>query len=303
MKKVIGISALCIVGLFLLLQSSGEAQTAVTVRCSAGQLIQPVIDASGPDTTITVHGVCNENITIDSTKSNITLIGYVPTVTINGATTSATILIEGRGIVIQGLNVTGGEYGIQVKYGGTATINGTTIQGALLDGVVVSMGSSLDLLNNTIQNNSRYGIDVADNSVTRIGFVSSTDTVAQPNTIQNNANDGIIISRSSSARIVGNTIVNNTGDGIGVIRESHADISDNVINGNGNDGIDVVDNSGVNLGNTSGSTIFDLPNSTTVNNGVYGISCTVGGYADDLLGTLNGATAATNFTNGCINNL
>jgi hypothetical protein len=28
-----------------------------------------------------ITGICNENITIDSTKSNITLIGYVPTVT------------------------------------------------------------------------------------------------------------------------------------------------------------------------------------------------------------------------------
>lgn len=81
---------------------------------------------------------------------------------------------------------------------------------------------------------------------------------------------------------------------------SHADISNNTINSNGEDGIEVIENSGVNLGNDSGDTIFDLPNDTTVGseNGTaggdpdFGIRCFINSYANGRLGTLNGIDEA-----------
>jgi hypothetical protein len=64
-----------------------------------------------------------------------------------------------------------------------------------------------------------------------------------------------------------------------VLRGSQADISNNAIDSNGQSGVVLSTNSVVNLGSTTGSTIFDLPNTTTVKNGNKGIFCSLGGVA------------------------
>ncbi len=85
---------------------------------------------------------------------------------------------------------------------------------------------------------------------------------------------------------------------------SHAQISNNAINGNSQNGFFVTQNSGVTLGSDAGSTIYDLPNTTTINNGGEGLKCTIGGYADGRIGTLNGSGPnPTSFTKNCINSL
>jgi hypothetical protein len=76
-----------------------------------------------------------------------------------------------------------------------------------------------------------------------------------------------------------------------------------VINGNGDNGIKVDGNSGVNLGNPGGTSIFDLANTTTVNNSKRGVYCEIGGYADGLLGTLNGVNGDALFDASCIDSL
>ena len=113
--------------------------------------------------------------------------------------------------------------------------------------------------------------------------------------------DGIILRGSACARIVGNTISNNTDDGIKVVEASVADIAGNLIDGNGQNGIFVSQGSGVNLGNDTGDTIFDLPNSGT--NGDKGLSCSIGGYVDGLLGTLDGLHGALRISKGCFNSV
>jgi len=301
MKKEVIIYVLLIIGLFLwLLPSVGQA---ATVNCNLGQSLQGAINSAAAGSTIKVKGTCNENVLIDETRINITLDGG-GTATIHGTSvTQDTVDVRGRGIVIKRLHITGGNNGINVHRGGTATIDSNTIELTNNNGVLVGAAGFATFINNMIQNNTQHGIGIQDNATAHIGFDSYSDTVAQPNTIQNNGNQGINIQRSSSASVVGNIIKNNTYNGIKVRRDSHADISANVINGNDYNGIRVEDNSGVNLGNTTGSTIFDLSNSTTVNNGIKGISCNIGGYADGLLGTLNGVNGATVFSKGCVNNL
>jgi hypothetical protein len=82
--------------------------------------------------------------------------------------------------------------------------------------------------------------------------------------------------------------LDNTENGINVNKVSVAEISDNTIDGNGQNGIFVIEGSGVSLGNDIGNPIFDLPNSGA--NGNRGLSCSIGGYVDGVLGTLNGFT-------------
>jgi parallel beta-helix repeat protein len=272
--------------------------------------LQAAINAASTDgTTITVSGTCNENVTIAEHKHRLTLEGG-GTATINGADPTAhTIFVRGRGTTIRGFTITGGRNGVLVFTGGTALIDGNTIQNTGSNGIVLAQDSAGRIVNNTIQDNPITGIVVTEHSSARIGFLNNADTVASPNTIQNNGNQGIIVTRSSSARIVGNTISNNglasASDGIAVLRASQADISSNTVDGNGRDGIFLNLNSVVNLGADTGATIFDLPNDTTAGseNVNFGIRCATGGAADGRQGTLNGAAGPASFAGNCVNSL
>lgn len=308
MKKALIRSVLFVFGLLLcLLPSPGDAFT-LTVNCDKGQHIQSLFGIVPlMDITIIVKGTCNENVLIDEKNVNITLNGG-GTATIHGPNPSSnTLAVNGRGIVIQGFYITGGYNGIQVRRGGTAIIDSNTIHDTNNHGIVVSDGGFATIINNTIRYNASNGIEVHDTAGAHIGFNQYSDTVTQANTVQNNGNQGINVQRSAIATVVGNYIENNYKNGILVQKNSHADISGNHINGNGlitgANGIRVQDGSGVNLGNSTGSTIYDLPNYTTAKNGNVGISCNLLGYADGLLGSLSGIYGQKGISITCLDNL
>jgi parallel beta-helix repeat protein len=230
------------------------------LNCSTGT-ITDFLPRLRPGDRLLVTGTCNENVSIDPRFNSITLEAQ-GAATINGPDATAnTVLISGKGITIKGFTITGGSRGIIVSRGGSATIDGNTIQNTGSDGIQVSENGTARIINNTIQNNPDTGISIFDNSSAHIGFERGTETTASPNTIQNNATRGILISNHASARIVGNTINGNGDDGIGVARASQAAISSNSINNNAGDGIFVSGNSHIQLGADTGSGIFDLPNS------------------------------------------
>jgi parallel beta-helix repeat protein len=313
-KKIYGLIAL---GAFLwFLPSVGLGQCNVSIGTTSYTSINAAVNAAGPFTTINVSGTCNEIVQIPANKNSVTLNGggtatiscQSPPFPQGFCATQINVLILGKAISITGFNITGGVTGIQLIGGSNATINGNTIYGTDRSGISVAQDSFAHILNNTIHDAGinpslpgrfpqRGGIIVNDNSSAYIGVRSPSDTVASPNIIRNNFN-GIILGRSSSARIVGNTISNNTEDGIVVSQVSQADIADNLIDGNGENGIFVTQSSGVNLGNDKGTTIFDLPNSGT--NGNKGLSCSIGGYVDGVLGTLYGTHGALGFNLSCL---
>ncbi len=103
----------------------------------------------------------------------------------------------------------------------------------------------------------------------------------------------MVVSNNSSARVIGNTIQNNAGVGIQILRDSHADIASNTINSNG-DGIEVGENSLVQLGEDTGTSIYQSANSGT--NAGFGIKCIVGGLADGRIGILSGGSEAKSFS-------
>jgi len=225
----------------------------------------------------------------------------------NPCATQGNVAILGKSITITGFNITGGIAGIQVVQGASATINGNTIYGTPRNGITVNGDSYAIILNNTIHDTGlnpdfpATGIEVSDNSSAWIGVSSPTTSVASPNVIRNNRN-GIRVRRSASAVIVGNTIVDNTDDGIKVLKASVADVANNIIDGNGQNGIFVSQGSGVNLGDDdTGTTIFNLPNSGT--NGDKGLSCSIGGYVDGVLGDLDGLHGAVRISKGCFNSV
>jgi hypothetical protein len=84
-----------------------------------------------------------------------------------------------------------------------------------------------------------------------------------------------------------------------------AEISANTIDGNSGDAIAISHNSGVHLGRDTGNGIMDLPNSG--DNAGVGVRCTIGGYADGRIGSLDSGEvsfdAGSGPNGGCINSL
>ena len=299
-KQKVRLLLFAILGSFLMVATSGAAS--FQLNCGHQRTISDALRRLRPGDTLSVSGACNENVQIPEQVVNITLDGQ-GTATINGPdASSSTINVRGNGITIRNFaSITGGETGIIVTRGGTATIDRNVIQNTGNNGIIVSLSSSARIINNTIQGNPANGILITEGSSARIGFNMPDDTEASPNVIQNNKQDGIVVTRSSSARIVGNTISGNTDNGVLVTRVSHGDVSSNTMDGNGGDGVFVSRNSGVNLGEDTGTGIFDAPNTTKVNNVGVGIRCVINSYGDGRIGTLNGVSGPFSFAANCVN--
>jgi hypothetical protein len=271
------------------------------VTCTPTKGLNASIIKLKPGDVLAVTGTCNENVVIPPQISGITIDGQ-GTAIINGIdTTTATLTNRGSNNTIKSLTITGGQTGIQIQRSSSATIDSVVIDGVGGTGIVVTGSSFARIINSTIQNNGNNGVSITENSSARVGFLTNNDTTASPNTITGNGIRGVTVSESSTAVIIGNNISNNADDGILVNAVSHADIASNTINNNGDNGINVGRNSGVDLGADTGTSIFESPNSTTVNNAGFGLRCFINSYADRRLGTLNGASGPTDFPTGCIN--
>jgi parallel beta-helix repeat protein len=283
------------------LSGTGTQPGFISVNCQ-NQSLQAAINSAISGDTVQVTGNCNENVLVDNNKIRVFLHG-------NGATlfsqdpSKPALDIRGKAIFIGGFTITGVGDGIVVQRGSNVVMDSNVIENTGGNGVVVNQLAFAVLTNNTIQHNGGDGVFVADNATAHIGFNDETESAASPNLIQGNGGFGVVVGRSSSARIIGNTISGNKDGGVMVVRKSHADIASNTIDGNSGDGVLVSDNSTVSLGEDSGSTIYDLPNSTNTNNNGFGIHCLAGGVADGRRGTLNGASGPQSFDSSCINDL
>ena len=277
----------------------------ILVNCPTYSL-QAAVNQATAGQTILVSGTCNENILVRNEKQRITVdgagAGAGTRATINGGGGSPTVNIRGKGILVQNFTITGGSNGVDANRGSNTVLNNDVIQNTGGNGVLVDELSFAVVTNNSIQNNPGAGIFVYEHSTARIGFNLDTETTASPNMIQNNA-FGVVVSDGSSARVIGNEIQNNSGAGIYVGWDSHADAASNAIDGNGGGGIVIDDNSTVQLGEDSGTSIYESPNTTTTNNTGFGILCSNGGVADGRQGSLTGTSGATSFDISCINSL
>jgi parallel beta-helix repeat protein len=271
----------------------------VSVSCPNVSLQQALEGAASGDT-LSVTGTCNENVLVRNDKVRVFLDGG-GTAVINGSDPSRPAIdVRGKAVSIQRLTITGGSDGIVVQRGANAVINNNMIDGTGGPGVVVNQQAFAVLTNNTIQHNAAEGVHVSEGSAAHIGFNSGIETTASSNTIQFNGASGITIAGSSSARVVGNMIHNNGGNGVTVDSASQADLANNTIESNERDGVSVGQNAVVNLGENSGASIFDLPNSTGSNNGGVGLACALGGVVEGRRGSLNGVSGTSDIGSDCI---
>jgi len=168
-------------------------------------------------------------------------------------------------------------------------------------GIQVEHTSEALIAGNTISYNRFRGIFLIHNSLAHIGLPAGK---ANPgaNSIEGNGGGGIGIARSSTATIVGNTIRNNRGlDGIWVSGASTAEIANNTIDNNARDAIYVLRNSSVTLGNDKVTDFSHEANTTTVENGRFGIYCINRGNVKGRIGTLSGKLGKISIREGCVN--
>lgn len=268
------------------------------VNCSTGSL-QTIIDAAFPGDVITVFGTCTENILIRNEKQRLTITrSTLGSGTILAADpTRPAVIVRGKGILLQNLTIGGSNIGVYVNRGSNAVLDGNSITGSDYGVIVDELGFAV-MTNNAINGDLVAGILVSENSTARIGFNSDADTVESPNQIDS-PGVGVMVSHGSSARIVGN-LINSGSNGIVVERDSHADIASNTISG-GIDGVVVTENASVQLGEDSGSNIFEAENVGGGNE--FGIRCLSGGVVNGTLGTLDGILGAKTFAPSCIDSL
>ena len=266
------------------------------VDCDAGEKIQDKIASARPGDTILVSGTCRETINIPSEVIRITLDGQGKAV-IEGPAKGDGFFIRGKDVTIKGFTISAGRDGIHLSGaagGAAATIEGNIIRKTGRHGIHMDHSGVSRIAGNTIEDVPALGIDVGESSVARIGYLLRPLGRAA-NTIRHCGEHGIAVTRASAARIVGNKIESNGGSGVFVSRQSQADVFGNSISGNGSNGITVSQNSGVNLGNED--RMFDLgPNDTNAasKNAGFGLSVSVGGYADGPIGSLDGVRGARN---------
>jgi len=276
--------------------------TTHVVNCDAGEKIQDKIAIAKPGDTIEVTGTCRENISILAEVVRITIDGQGKTV-IEAPPKGDGFFIRGSDITVKGFTITGGRDGLHLSgtaAGASANIVGNTIRKTGRFGIHLDHSSVGRIASNTIEDVPASGIDVAEGSVARIGYLLRPMGHG-PNTIRGAGAHGIAVTRGSSARVVGNTIDNCKGSGVFVSRSSQADVFGNSISGNGGDGITASYSGGVNLDNEDN--LFGLgPNQTDprATNGGVGVSGSVGGYVAGPAGTLNGARGAKKLDGTCI---
>jgi nitrous oxidase accessory protein NosD len=278
------------------------------VNCDHGETIGAVISQLKSGDTLTVSGTCRESVLIPRQLTKVTLDGQ-GSATIQGpaadivptSPAAFAVFVEGTDVTIKGFTIVGGSHGIHLSGPATAVVNNNVIRES--GGAIhLDKGSIGQIVNNTLEDNSGFGINIQENSYARIGFTIPTQKQMTPNTIRNNTGAGIVVSRWSSAWIVGNKIAGNGSHGIMVDRASQADVVGNTIDRNHGDAIRATHNSGVNLESEGKESVQVGTNGTAAtspNTGV-GISCSIGGYVAGPRGTLSGTQGTKTIDTSCV---
>src|SRR5689334_2116679 len=129
------LSLTCTLLLVLFLANTAVAAT-VVVNCNAGGKIQTALNAAQSGDTILVSGICIENVSVRDELTRIVIDGQ-GSATIQGTPGGTTVQVLGRNITIQRFTITGGRSGVGVLRGGSALIDGNTIQETAGTGILI----------------------------------------------------------------------------------------------------------------------------------------------------------------------
>lgn len=254
-----------------------------------------------------ISGHCQVNLTIAAKKTDITLNGQNSGILDGPDPSQDTLRIEGTGIVVKNLEITGGRDGVHIHWGGQAQQRGTyglegnNIHHTGRHGIAIHGNAGSRFGNNTIADNPGWGVTVFENSQARIGIANLGD-VGDGNTIVRNGAGGIQVERSSTAHIVSNTLTDNGGPGVEIRRGSYVQVLNNAIQRNGHRGVsfgggasgrvaynDISQNdlSGIRLNKNSNASLGG--NSSSVANVGAAVECYLASLVDGALDGLAGS--------------
>ena len=139
-------------------------------------------------------------------------------------------------MLIEGLTISGGKFGIFVTRSQNVTIRDNVISDSRLVGIKVRLGAA-DIWNNTIRDaNAPYGrgIHITNTTQWAASYVIG-------NTVSGNALSGIVTNMTGMIYIEGNIVTDNQQHGISIDEMSHALVADNIVDRNAENGIYVFD--------------------------------------------------------------
>lgn len=268
-----------------------------------------VISRLAPGDVLDIEGHCRINLTIPANVIDITLDGNNQAVLQGPDSSLDTLRIEGSGIVVRNLEITGGRDGVHIHWGGQAQqrggygLEGNHIHHTGRHGITIHGNSSSRFANNVIADNPGWGVNVFENSTARIGISNLGDS-GDGNTIVRNGGGGIYVERTSTAHVVSNMIADNAGPGVEIARSSYGQVLGNSILRNGHRGIsfgggssgrvaynDISQNdlAGIRVRKNSNATIEG--NSSTIPNTDFGVACSLASLVDGRLDGLSGTVA------------
>jgi len=232
---------------------SASAQTmSFTVDCGQGQTISAALEQgdSRKPLVVNVQGACNESVTI--ARDNVTLLGDPSGGTAINAPGSNTnvVTVQGNGVTLENLVLTGGNNGISFSGGFRSRIRNCMIQGASADGIHVFAGD-VRVTNSTIQGSGANGVTVVrGGSVAisggsqilanaNIGIHATGNAVVSTNgdTISDNGTNGVLLDNGSQGTFYNSTISRNGAEGLLAVVGANASIANNTISENGGDGV------------------------------------------------------------------
>ena len=214
----------------------------IEARCDEGQNVQDVINRAAIGTTITVFGICSENVAIPRSKTAVRVTGGSADAEIIGRVpTNPVVDVQATGVSIDNLTISGpavaipGEprgVGISVLDGASARISHSLIRNNNASGVrVVAAGAVL--MENEITANvlgqpvGSAGVELLYNSTVQL----------LDNHIEENNGTGLYARAQSQVVVLGGIIRNNRGDGVQLHQISHGEFSGAVVNENQGFGI------------------------------------------------------------------
>lgn len=132
------------------------------------------------------YGTCWESVLIPRQLTNVTLDGqgsaaiHGPAADIVPTSPAAfTVFVGGTDITIKGFKIVGGSHGIHLSGPSRAVVNNNVIRGS--GGAIhLDKDSIRQIVNNTVEDNSSYGINLQENSYARIGFTIPTQKRCPP---------------------------------------------------------------------------------------------------------------------------
>ncbi len=237
------------------------------VDCSR-QSLQKAIEKAEPGDTLRLTGICHEHVVIVVDRITIDGLGSarIDGGGSSGGTFEAVVLIQGaRGVIIRGMTVRGGSSGILARPNATFKVQNTIVEANQV-GIALLDGSSGEIADCTITNNTEAGVAIVNNS-----------TAAFKGSVRVNGNgEGVTGSGSCALEIQGGVLEANgnqkeglslSGCDLNIYGIPESNGSAITANGNGTDGILIGGGQFVLFGSQIGDKTI-----TALNNGANGIN-------------------------------